>query len=178
MGQKVYQNTTEFVLACWAQELPWVWFIYSETSMEKTDFSFAREYQLQIATSPLSAGTPSSLNPHRPCLCCHSLWVQMCVCPVTSRTFALLLLLLYFLPLSYLRVGCISHDLFLFVMATTISSSWEQHEPYRIYRCLWSSNWNSVIEQVWSIVPRNVKSLNLTDHMAWKQSRSSCLFQK
>lgn len=22
MGQKVYKNTTEFVLACWAQDLP------------------------------------------------------------------------------------------------------------------------------------------------------------
>lgn len=34
-----------------------VWLLYSETSMDKTDFSFAREYQLQIAylgTGPLT----------------------------------------------------------------------------------------------------------------------------
>lgn len=61
--------------------------------LEKTGFPFASWNQLQIAswlglnsmsTSPLSAGLSSGLNLRRSCVCCHSVWVHMCINPVIS----------------------------------------------------------------------------------------------
>ena len=67
----------------WAYSLPLrVVCFPSETPLEKTKFSFASGYQLEIAsglgmgrvsTSPLSTGTPSGLDPCRECTFCQSL---------------------------------------------------------------------------------------------------------
>lgn len=66
----------------------------SETPLEKTKFSFARDYLLGIASglgmgrkgpvfTSFSPGTPSSTDPCRPL--CQSLWVHMCSSPIASR---------------------------------------------------------------------------------------------
>lgn len=84
-------HRTCFVLAIYC----WVWglalrvvCIPSKTLLDQTKFSCVSSYQLQIASglwvwarvySAVTAGTPSDLDLCRPCACCHSVWVHMCI---------------------------------------------------------------------------------------------------
>lgn len=91
-----------FVLApyCWSWGQPLrVVCTPGKTLLEKNNFLPTSGFQLQTAYELKtgacvslchSTGAPSGAGPCRPCACCQSLWIQMCISPEAFRRSCLL----------------------------------------------------------------------------------------